>query len=1669
MKKNNFRKRKLSIVLAVFQLISVLSLNKFYTTEVKAVGDSFGISFDDFSENDPVVNGEEMYRYYLDNGYKGIADLPGTRGTLADIRLPVNSKMPVDAGNNPEDYLIRLKAFHRRNEEGDQVIRWRVTTKGGMEGTGQWVSPLAYVARPYYHTSVSRGLEMPRDIFYYDPHDGSPDDAVIAEDWVRLFRASRYVHNVENNWGDWYDDYTGSDGETYRIMGNDSWSKTAGVDNNANTSRNYMDSHNWFGLTGVSNGYTKDNNGSIVPTNNFNPEKLLKFSKYYLNDWQSPANQHKSRVVTFDTKVNIAEVNAIGSSAGISRSGKNVASNNVYSEFWDLAGRGGDGRVINGQVAEPGMSGYVWVMQGVKHTSNTGGSGASPGMHSAGIYVFQKAEMVRVYTDAEDFQPSIPVNNIIVALRETVNKDNILNYIRQNIVLGNDKRGVNYNRLRDKIITNISWANSDAIPTHTAGVYNAPVRITYKDRSSENINIPITVLPGIKNTTGNNVNKPQDLVIWNNTPLTNTSLVIPVHDGDKNPSQGGLQSMIENVYFVGGGNIDNRILGGLSISNTGAFSGSQNTNFIGIYNANVVVENNVVGASDSKRKAMSTGIWVLIFDAKDKVIEKDVLYPAPTQDEVKQAALSAVNRGNFYEANHSKYPVTATIKPSDISKIPPQYPDKILNPVPVTLRNADGQEKVINVIYKYNVADITSNPNQEAPEGYHKVTFEIPDGQGNLVALNQNVTRKVYLVKNGTDKARILPSITADSNYVLQTQNWRKNGQEGGSDVPNTITESGTYVAYLKPVNRVPVIAKRDIVIWKTDNSNIKTNVKDVIQEQELPITDTPMSIDANNISIIADGSGQTILPTLSFKIKDGKVYMEGYSNESNRYTSKFKVVDGEHTVIGPDFWLYVVQASGGDIEKNIGESVSLEEVLNKATYTTLSELDTSKITKALYDGESLPEVNTNKTVLVKLTYSDPQKSNTQYKLVPVNIYYKLIDRTAYTSVPTPEGYVRITLSAEAEKGQLTVQNQNYQTKVYDVKIGTSKSDIESLVNITPKTNWRTMAQKWKDGTNSDIPDTISLNENNKVYVAQFEQINKEIYLTKDISDIFVWKINENPDASADRYRQMETVNNYEGLPIKDRDVPAAMTDAYFEGNNNKSNVGNLSVVHNNAENTVKISGYANVSPGYYTRKITVKDGYHTFRTRDIWVVVFDASVTPIQKTLGEVVSEDDIKNAVTVNYGTYPNNTSTAANRVVEKEIIEKPENLSKGSYVAKVKLTNAKGMVKVVDVPVSYNLILGTGDTGEQIPDGYVKITLNIDRTKGKLVVNNQDTYRQVLYVKSGTTKEQISSSVSIVPNANWRLEAQNWKDEDMLDLPNVISNQQNNKDYVAQLTEIDKAPYFDKNGVEANVNTYSDKIVVWKGVEVSKDLPIKDKSLPTIDAESIKFVNTGNNTVNEINGLTLGVDKKGEVQNVKLSGSTNENVGLYERRIQLKDTSHDNVYTGTVYVNVIDATANKVSVKYGNKPTREQIEKAISVNFANTNLNTAEKVIRYEFDENTIGTHDGVFGVVVAMTNTSDQRKTIVVPIEYTYEKVTLKARRPVRNETSIEVESNIQQGRKVRLYINKDKTNQVIKEGELNNGKYLFTLDSPLKKGDKVRIEIISEHIEVGTPPLIFTVR
>ncbi len=1165
------------------------------------------------------------------------------------------------------------------------------------------------------------------------------------------------------------------------------------------------------------------------------------------------------------------------------------------------------------------------------------------------------------------------------------------------------------------------------------------------------------------------------------------------------------------------------------------------------------------------------------------------------------------------------------------------------------------------------------------------------------------------------------------------------------------------FIGYIP--NQEPSIAKRDIVIWRTNNSDIKPGLKDVIQDQEIPITDpdNPMTFNANNVSVVEDGTGNAILPNISFKIQNGKVYMSGYADVNTRYTANFKVTDGPHNVTGPDIWIFVAEANGGDIVKNIGESVSLDEVKNKVVVSQLSDLNTSKISKELFNGETLPNVNENKTVLVKVTYNDPEKANTQYKVVPVNIFYNVIDRTDNPSAATPQGYVRITLNADATKGRITVNGRDTQTKVYDVKSGTNRSVIDNLVTLTPNTNYSVMTPKWKDASNNDIPQTIVTSQ---TYNAQFEKNDKELYYTSNVEDIYLWKLNENPDTSNDTYRQMESIRGYI-LPIKDRNVPATFTEAYFgwndavaqkverdtnnlisfdndrnivhlsghtnanvgaynrkivvkdpyhtlksdavkvyisdasanpinknvgeatteeeiknavtinhpsgvstavnnvvktvvykpdnlnEGsyiakvkltnfkgvskvvdvpvnyslidrttnpsattptgyvritlnaeankgqlrvgnanvatkvydvkagtnrsvidnlvtlvpNNNyhvatqkwkdsnsqdipqiinnagsytaqfeqklyvntndgnlenifvwkinenpdtssdtyrrmesvstytlpikdrvnpttfnnalfvnqrgvRSDVGSLSLTFDNTQNVVKLTGYANTAPGFNTRSVKVTDqAGNTLTTNSLLVVVFDASANLINKNVGETTTEEEIKAAVNINYGNY---TTAGASREVTKEILYKPDNLNEGTYIAKVKLTNFKGMVKVVDVPVNYSLIDKTNEPNSQVTPGYVRITLTAENNKGQLTVNNQNVQTKVYDVKSGTNRSVIDNLVTLTPNANWRVMTQKWKDSNSQDIPNIISDGQNNKTYIAQFEEIDKAPYFESNTGNVNVGNYNDKIVIWKGENITKNLPIKDKDSASIEEGSLYFVDKVRDERSDFADITLAVNTNNQnEQQVTLSGKTNEAVGLYERRIKVKDETHNPNYTGTISINVIDANANKITVPFGTNPTEEAVRNAISINSQGTNLTSEEKEINYNINNNVI-TNGDKLSVNAELTNTSGQTKTVSVPVEYSYKSIKMDAPRPVRNSSVIKVNSEAN-GRTIKLYINQGKDNAVVVERVLSGNVVVFDLQTPLRKGDTIKIEMVAQENEIVAPPLLFKVR
>ncbi|MDW8758460.1 hypothetical protein Q7W32_01320, partial [Streptococcus suis] len=164
-------------------------------------------------------------------------------------------------------------------------------------------------------------------------------------------------------------------------------------------------------------------------------------------------------------------------------------------------------------------------------------------------------------------------------------------------------------------------------------------------------------------------------------------------------------------------------------------------------------------------------------------------------------------------------------------------------------------------------------------------------------------------------------------------------------------------------------------------------------------------------------------------------------------------------------------------------------------------------------------------------------------------------------------------------------------------------------------------------------------------------------------------------------WRNTEMTTPYQ-LPIKDNGV--AIDEIYYvladTAATEKITVDNLTI-----SNTGVVTGSASFTGEPKTIEAVIKSGDTLVQSEQAWIVVMDAQGSTINKNEGETVTNQDILDAVTVDWGGY-DPTWEFGEAGLTKEVITPTLPTSGQNNVVKVKLTNAQGQEKIVDVIVNW-----------------------------------------------------------------------------------------------------------------------------------------------------------------------------------------------------------------------------------------------------------------------------------------------------------------------------------------------------------------------------------------------
>ncbi|HFU4121991.1 TPA: KxYKxGKxW signal peptide domain-containing protein, partial [Streptococcus suis] len=294
------------------------------------------------------------------------------------------------------------------------------------------------------------------------------------------------------------------------------------------------------------------------------------------------------------------------------------------------------------------------------------------------------------------------------------------------------------------------------------------------------------------------------------------------------------------------------------------------------------------------------------------------------------------------------------------------------------------------------------------------------------------------------------------------------------------------------------------------------------------------------------------------------------------------------------------------------------------------------------------------------------------------------------------DGYFDVRSLSEGSAGAALYTNQNQILAAIDRTNFTGSSEILNnsqenyyVLNSSRRTNRLT---RWTVSYRTPIVDengtldyiagasTTTKADNNDAVVGTYGALFKEVpefynqqkvdkgQNQNQLNDMLVW-------------RNTEMTTPYQ-LPIKDNGV--AIDEIYYvvadTPATEKITVDNLSI-----SNTGVVTGSASFTGEPKTIEAVIKSGDTLVQSEQAWIVVMDAQGGTIDKNEGETVSNEEILNKVTVDWGGY-DPTWEFGEAGLTKEVITPTLPTSGQNNVVQVKLTNAQGQEKIVDVIVNW-----------------------------------------------------------------------------------------------------------------------------------------------------------------------------------------------------------------------------------------------------------------------------------------------------------------------------------------------------------------------------------------------
>ncbi|HFR3775339.1 TPA: Ig-like domain-containing protein, partial [Streptococcus suis] len=617
------------------------------------------------------------------------------------------------------------------------------------------------------------------------------------------------------------------------------------------------------------------------------------------------------------------------------------------------------------------------------------------------------------------------------------------------------------------------------------------------------------------------------------------------------------------------------------------------------------------------------------------------------------------------------------------------------------------------------LSTISTSTNGLVPSNYVTTSYEVKDGYVywthilNSGFVNKdNYSYSFTLPKAvGSMEDVVMQRIDRNNNVVETKTTWTNNsGDEGsnGMQFIKNINKGSAGALYFDRQNQIQAAIDRtgfagskeildnsqtNYYGIKTD-SNVNNNYKYKVTFRT-PIVDENLPLD-----YIVTGNAAT-------KVQGSNVVVGQYNTPINE-SPEVSAIGSDGTQLYPDRstnkYLFVFGTTEGTTETETG-ATSTAPGFNKdnaAVVTTMTDAD--GINSISYDDASIvenPQTSLGSNLILgtdgklegtfdhtaggfysrRAIVTDNAGSTTKSNVFFTYAYTDKetdttpVEKTNGSTVTETEIYSKLAIATTSDAYQNTdynvptVPETEYTRSIVGYRTVGSTDVTEATVDTLPTTGEYEVRVKTTNIYGQEIYNWVTV----KYPEAPVPEFYNQQKVDKgqnqnQLNDMLVW-------------RNTEMTTPYQ-LPIKDNGV--AIDEIYYveadTAATEKITVDNLTI-----SNTGVVTGSASFTGEPKTVEAVIKSGTTLVQSEQAWIVVMDAQGSTINKNEGETVSNEEILDAVTVDWGGY-DPTWEFGEAGLTKEVITPTLPTSGQNNVVKVKLTNAQGQEKIVDVIVNW-----------------------------------------------------------------------------------------------------------------------------------------------------------------------------------------------------------------------------------------------------------------------------------------------------------------------------------------------------------------------------------------------